>query len=229
MRAWLAAIMLVAACGDDAGNSPPKPGQPAAPAAAPGAGSGSGSKLVPQVHIEDRVQCPIKERDDSDKKEIACDEKTTCPEQRYCLDAKKTDPKTQKATIVGKFCKRCPEKDNIRHVFKEHDFAPELNRDPFQSFLIGQLDTTASGTPKAAPTERCKDNQWKIADYSYADLKLVGIVSMGTQRKVLLMAGNKGEIIMRGNCVGKERAIVKEIGATYVTLQLAADPGKDNN
>jgi len=50
---------------------------------------------------------------------------------------------------------------------------------------------------------------------------------MGTQRRVLLMAGNKGEIITRGNCVGKERALVKEIGATYVTLQLVNDV-KDN-
>src|SRR5262249_35477021 len=125
--------------------------------------------------------------------------------------------------------KRCPEKDNIRHAFKDRDFAPELNRDPFQSFLIGQVDTANADKPdKRGTTERCRDNQWKIPDYSYADLKLVGIVSMGTQRKVLLMAGNKGEIIMRGNCVGKERALVKEIGATYVTLQLAGDVAKDN-
>src|SRR5262249_23002166 len=149
---WLVAIMLVAACGDDSGNPPPKPGQPAAAPAAPGAGSGSGSKLLPQVHIEERVQCPIKERDDTDKKEIACDEKTTCPEQRYCLDAKKTDPKTDKATLVGKFCKRCPEKDGIRHTFKEQDFAPELNRDPFQSFLIGQLEPVGPDKEKRSPT-----------------------------------------------------------------------------
>jgi len=217
-------VVSVAACGDDSGDKPPpKPGQPAA-APAPGAGSGSG-KLQPQVHIEERVTCPVKERDENDKKEIQCEpDKTTCPDQRYCLDAKKTDPKTDKFVIVGKFCKRCPERENIRHVFKERDFAPEQNRDPFKSFLIASNDTGPNPGPgKTTPTERCKDTQWKIPDYSYADLKLVGIVSMGTQRRVLLMAGNKGEIITRGNCVGKERAMVKEIGATYVTLQLQSD------
>jgi Tfp pilus assembly protein PilP len=225
MRGILVAIALLTACGDDSDKPGPKPGQPAA-APAPGAGSGSGSKLQPQVHIEERVTCPIKERDEQDKKEIVCEpDKTTCPDQRYCLDAKKTDPKTDKFVVVGKFCKRCPERENIRHVFKERDFAGEQNRDPFKSFLIGSGDITdtGDGSSKPTPTERCKDNQWKIPDYSYADLKLVGIVSMGTQRRVLLMAGNKGEIIMRGNCVGKERALVKEIGATYVTLQLQSD------
>jgi Tfp pilus assembly protein PilP len=232
MRPILVAIASIAvsltACGDDSGDKPPpKPGQPAA-APAPGAGSGSG-KLQPQVHIEERVTCPVKERDENDKKEIQCEpDKTTCPDQRYCLDAKKTDPKTDKFIIVGKFCKRCPERENIRHVFKERDFALDAgNRDPFKSFLIGNTETGPKDPDKPRPAEHCKPDGWKIPDYSYADLKLVGIVSMGTQRRVLLMAGNKGEIITRGNCVGKERALVKEIGATYVTLQLVNDL-KDN-
>ena len=225
-------VISLAGCGDDSGDKPPpKPGQPAG-APAPGAGSGSGSKLQPQVHIEERVTCPVKERDENDKKEIACEpDKTTCPDQRYCLDAKKTDPKTEKFVIVGKFCKRCPERENIRHVFKERDFALDAgNRDPFRSPFTGTTDTGPGKKDdgKPAPTEHCRPEQWKIPDYSYADLKLVGIVSMGTQRRVLLMAGNKGEIIMRGNCVGKERALVKEIGATYVTLQLVNDL-KDTN
>jgi len=227
MRGMLVAIAILAGCGDDSGDKPgAKPGQPAA-APAPGAGSGS-NKLQPQVHVEERVNCAVKERDENDKKEIACEpDKTTCPDQRYCLEAKKTDPKTEKFVIVGKFCKRCTERENIRHVFKERDFAPEGNRDPFKSFLIPDVGSGSGSATRTATTERCKDSQWKIPDYSYADLKLVGIVSMGTQRRVLLMAGNKGEIITRGNCVGKERAMVKEIGATYVTLQLQNDV-KDN-
>jgi len=235
MRAWLVAFALLAACGDDSGggNAQPKPGQPAAQPQA-GAGSGSGAKLIPQVHIEERVNCPIKERDEADKKETACDDKNPCGDQRICVDAKKTDPKTDKVTIVGKFCKKpCAEHENIRHVFKERDFAPEQNRDPFQSFLVGQLETAQNNTDnkgeKRTPTERCKDTQWKIPDYSYAELKLVGIVSQGTQRKVLLMAGNKGNIIKRGDCVGKERAFVKEIGASYVTFQLANEVASKDN
>src|SRR5215831_2847818 len=100
---WLVAMALLAACGDDSGggNAPAKPGQPAA---APGAGSGSGSKLQPQVHIEERVNCAIKERDETDKKETQCDDKTPCADQRICVDTKKTEKtgNTEKVSIVGK-------------------------------------------------------------------------------------------------------------------------------
>jgi len=50
-------------------------------------------------------------------------------------------------------------------------------------------------------------------------MKLVGIVAQGTQRKVLMMdRGNLGHIIRRGDCVGKERAFVKDIGPGFVTF-----------
>ena len=38
------------------------------------------------------------------------------------------------------------------------------------------------------------------------------------------MAGNAGKIIKRGDCVGKEKAVVKDIGTGYVTFQVDADP-----
>jgi hypothetical protein len=59
--------------------------------------------------------------------------------------------------------------------------------------------------------------------YSYADLKLVGIVALGTQRKVLMMGGPLGYIIKRGDCVGKEKAVVKDIGTSYITFQIDPD------
>ena len=54
--------------------------------------------------------------------------------------------------------------------------------------------------------------------------KLVGIVAQGAQRKVLMMGGPLGFIIKRGDCVGKEKAVVKDIGAGYITFLVDPDP-----
>ena len=59
--------------------------------------------------------------------------------------------------------------------------------------------------------------------YSYAELKLVGIVAQGTQRKVLMTLGKDGYIIKRGDCVGKEKAVVKDIGLGYITFLVDPD------
>lgn len=114
------------------------------------------------------------------------------------------------------------EKASLRRQFKERDFAVEQNnRDPFQSFTVGQ---PGLGADKVQPeiTKRCaREDQFIASSYSYADLKLVGIVAQGTQRKVLMMdPGNVGRIIKRGDCVGKEKALVKDIGTGYVTFVL---------
>ncbi len=119
------------------------------------------------------------------------------------------------------------ERASIRHQFKERDFATDQNRDPFQNYVVLQPglgeDTKA---PVIEVTQHCKDPKQMVAsNYSYADLKLVGIVAQGTQRKVLMMdSGNLGHIIKRGDCVGKEKAVVKDIGTGYVTFQVESDP-----
>src|SRR5438067_888712 len=38
-----------------------------------------------------------------------------------------------------------------------------------------------------------------------------------------MMAGSKGQIIKRGDCVGKEKAVVKDIGTGYVTFLINPD------
>jgi hypothetical protein len=79
-------------------------------------------------------------------------------------------------------------------------------------------------TPPGPPTKRCpREDQQVASSYSYADLKLVGIVAQGTQRKVLMTMGRDGFIIKRGDCVGKEKAVVKDIGLGYVTFQGESD------
>ncbi len=119
------------------------------------------------------------------------------------------------------------EKKGIRHAFKERDFAVDLNnRDPFQSFVLNQgVVGPANETKPLDVTKKCvREDQMVATNYSYTDLRLVGIVAQGTQRKVLMMdSGNLGHIIKRGDCVGREKAVVKDIGTGYITFQVEPD------
>ncbi|MDB4962069.1 MAG: hypothetical protein JWP01_2068 [Myxococcales bacterium] len=117
------------------------------------------------------------------------------------------------------------EKLSIRHEFKDRDFAVEQsNRDPFQSFVVGQkgLTPTEGTTLPKDVTKKClREDQFVASNYSYTDLRLVGIVAERAQRKVLMMdAGNLGHIIKKGDCVGREKAVVKDIGAGFITFQV---------
>jgi hypothetical protein len=117
------------------------------------------------------------------------------------------------------------EKKGIRHRFKERDFVADANnRDPFQSYVLNQGLGPTTDVVKIDVTKRClREEQMVASNFSYTDLRLVGIVAQGTQRKVLMMAGNVGQIIKRGDCVGREKAYVKDIGTGYITFQIGTD------
>ncbi|MGE0550560.1 MAG: hypothetical protein AB7O24_03140 [Kofleriaceae bacterium] len=222
MRGWLAiAVLALVACGDEEAAPPPGAQQPAVPVA-PGGGVTPPAQqndpnkkvLVPQLRIEDQVSCMVPEKVEAGTK--TCDPKVPkCPDQTYCLP------------IGGaNYCYPCPERSAIRHEFKDRDFVVDQNnRDPFQSFVVSQGTTQNDPNRNIVKTPRClRDDQLVATNYSYSDLKLVGIVAQGTQRKVLMMDnGNFGHIIKRGDCVGKEKAIVKDIGNGYMTFLLEQD------
>jgi len=203
-------------CGDDGELPLPPPPKPAKPSATPPVAgqNGKAQQLAEKPHIEDRVRCPVPDKP-TDPKDGKCDPKApSCAEHLYCL-----------ALAQGSFCEPCPERDLIRHAFKDRDFAVEQNRDPFQSFLLPRLSV---GKPSDAvpldPTKKClREDQMVATSYSYAELRLVGIVAQGTQRKVLMMGGPLGYIIKRGDCVGKEKAVVKDIGTGYITFLIDPD------
>jgi Tfp pilus assembly protein PilP len=119
------------------------------------------------------------------------------------------------------------EKKGIRHSFKERDFAVDQNnRDPFQSYVLNQgLVGPANDTKPLDVTKKClRADQMVSSNFSYTDLRLVGIVAQGTQRKVLMIdPSNVGQIIKRGDCVGREKAVVKDIGTGYITFQVEPD------
>jgi len=124
------------------------------------------------------------------------------------------------------FCEPCAERDGIRRDIRESDFASPA-RDPFQSYVIiaPGMGEGSGEMPTAVPLKHCtRKDQFPAKAYSYADMKLVGIVSRGTMRKALMMdSANRGWIIKRGDCVGKEQAVVKEIGTGSITFVVDAD------
>jgi Tfp pilus assembly protein PilP len=211
MRAYLVILALVlGACGDDPAPAPAKPpAQPGGPKNTPAKKTGPVKDLKPMRRIEDRVACPTP----SDAKQ--CDAKTLlCPQGQYCLAA------------GDKFyCGACPERDAIRHVFKPRDFQGSDIRDPFQSFIIQQpgLNAATDATAPRETTQKCtRPDQFVFATRNYQALKLIGIVSQGTQRKALMADAFQGRVVKKGDCVGREKAFVKEIGAGYITFTVEA-------
>ena len=116
------------------------------------------------------------------------------------------------------------ERKTIRHTFHERDFAPDPtgteNRDPFRSYVIEQIIGPDHPDLPQAADELCTSKQMKASNYSVRDLRLVGIVSEGTRRYALFQdTADVGQIIYRGDCVGKEKARVKDSGDGFVTLE----------
>ncbi len=122
------------------------------------------------------------------------------------------------------------ERPDIRHGFRERDFSPDPtgteNRDPFRSFVITQpgVGVTEPGIAVEA-TDVCPIKKQIARGYGVRELRLIGIVSQGTTRYALFSdTRGEGRIVHRGDCLGKEKARVKEIGAGFVTLELSPEP-----
>jgi Tfp pilus assembly protein PilP len=206
-QALLVVSLLAGACGDDP--PPPPPKKPTAPGAKAAAAAAK-NKSQPRMHVEERVSCPEIEKATGPK----CDAATpSCEEGLYCLPVKSG----------ATHCEPCPERDAIRHDFKDRDFVADQVRDPFQSFIVPQKGLESAADKKMeGPCTRAE--QFVASNYSYLDLRLVGIVAQGTQRKALMMdRGNVGRIVRRGDCVGKEKAVVKDIGPGFVTFVVRPD------
>ncbi len=232
MRANLAFMIVAAfaACGgdDDAGGGAAGGAARPAAAAAAAAKADSKNKLVPRVHVEDIVACPVPDKptgpaceplehvgsgsgaSKAPKKTLA-----DCEPGRYCV-----------AVGAAYSCEKCPERDAIRHDFMDRDFVADQSRDPFYNFVIMPVGVGDNSTKtKPEPHQSCKRrDQFVATNYSYQDLKLVGIVSERAQRKVLMLdTAGLGHIIKRGDCVGKEKAVVKDISAGYITFVVEED------
>ncbi|MCE9577330.1 MAG: pilus assembly protein PilP [Deltaproteobacteria bacterium] len=116
----------------------------------------------------------------------------------------------------------------IRHKFKERDFAldpsGDENRDPFQSFVINQPGMSSGGTSEAPVPVAQKCDHMIASKYALRDLKLVAIMSRGLRRYALFQdTADHGNLAAKGDCLGKEKAQVGEIGDRTVTLKLVPE------
>ena len=206
----LALLFAIAACGGEEDGAPPPPPPPAVVVRREARGQTGAGGAARAAHARRRTRVlPIAREGDG----AACDKDApSCDAGKFCLQ-------------VGNAwsCEPCPERDSVRHEFKDRDFVADQTRDPFQSYIIAQKGLEEE--PEKKEEGPCKrQDQFVATNYSYLDLTLVGIVAQGTQRKVLMMdRGNLGHIVHRGDCVGKEKAVVKDIGPGFVTFVIAAD------
>lgn len=117
--------------------------------------------------------------------------------------------------------------DELRTELSLRDFQPDpngnTNRDPFIGYvIIGQFRIGDKATD-TTPT-RCNEKTSVAENYAIRDLKLIGIVLRGTRSYALFRdTADLGHIVRRGQCLGKERAIVQKIGAGFVRLELAPE------
>lgn len=220
-------LIAVAACGgdDESGGGKQVANQPGgARAQGQARKTDDKNKLSPRTRIEDKIWCPIPAEptgpaceplDAQASSGAATKMLADCDPGLYCLQ-----------TGAGYTCEPCPERESIRHEFSDRDFVAEQARDPFQSYVIIQAGVGhRSSAVNPEPHQSCKRaNQFVASNYSYQDLRLVGIIAQATERKVLMMdTANLGHIIRRGDCVGKEKAVVKDIGTGYVTFVVDED------
>lgn len=118
------------------------------------------------------------------------------------------------------------ERAKIRRFFRESDFAPDVtgtdNRDPFRSYLIMPAGTKET---RVVATANCARNQQIAPNFSVRDLKLVGILGItSTLRYAQFQDGsNVGHKVKRNDCLGREKARVKDISRGFVILEIATE------
>lgn len=123
------------------------------------------------------------------------------------------------------------EAPTIRRRLKDRDFALDPtgteNRDPFRSYVLPQVatETIGTSTPMVSPTDLCSKNKLVATSYAMRDLALIGIVVRGPQRFALFRdAKGVGHMVDRGKCLGREKALVTEIGDGHVTVEIVPEP-----
>jgi hypothetical protein len=152
--------------------------------------------------------------------------------------AKPAKPGTSSASPAPKKAKRgaklwtYPKVDDAkyRRTFTSSDFDPDftgdINRDPFRSYVLEDLSPSTSGR-LPSEVDEC-ERRTVAAGYGLRELKLIGLLKRGTTAYALFTDGRKdGHIAKRGDCLSKDRARIKEIGATTMIVEIRgqAAPG----
>ncbi len=115
----------------------------------------------------------------------------------------------------------------FRKDFADEDFTPDptgdLNRDPFQSYLVAPQPAR----PGAAVQDECV-NRTVAVKLNYSDLSLIGIVVRGNNNFAMFRDPQQyGQTAFLGDCLSKDKARIIEITPSCVRLEIRgeAPPG----
>ena len=118
----------------------------------------------------------------------------------------------------------------FRRPLREADFRPDPtgdeNRDPFRSYVVrqGRVGQGTSTGMAIQPTDVCTAKNSRAPNHSLRDLRVIGIVLRGTRSYAQFRdPSGFGWIVKRGDCLGKEKAIVQAIGVGSVTLEVVPE------
>jgi hypothetical protein len=117
--------------------------------------------------------------------------------------------------------------ERYRRELTEADFmadpSGEERRDPFQSFVVRQGGPRRLASKQVAiqPTDVCTEKNSKAPGFLLRDMRLIGIVLRGTNSFAQFRdKSGFGWIVRRGDCLGKEKAVVQTVGVGSVTLEV---------
>ncbi len=167
---------------------------------------------------------------------VGCGEEEPPPKPKTKKTSKKKAKKKSSggaAASAGGFSvnayKKIPE--DHRRELGENDFkvdrTGEENRDPFHSFVLFPSERL-DGNEVVKVTNVCDKAEWVASEVSISSLSLVGIVSHGTRGWAQFTdPTGLGHIVGRSQCLGKEKAMVEQVGDSFVRLRVIpeAAPG----
>jgi Tfp pilus assembly protein PilP len=218
-RVLIAIAALAVACGDDGGGGAKKPkpagGAKKGPAKKAAATPGGTTIKAPKARGKQKAQAAL---DVYMKIEDLCPTPDEAEKpQRIAEGCKDDGKKPAEAKPDQKTC-------DYRRVLTDADFQPDpsgdLNRDPFRSYVVRQGVVNAEASHVAVQeTDTCKDDNSKATTFLLRDLRLIGIVLKGTRSYALFRdKAQMGWTVHRGDCLGKEKAVVQSIGVGSVVL-----------
>jgi hypothetical protein len=128
------------------------------------------------------------------------------------------------ASSAGKFSLYPQVPQEYRKPLTQDDFANDptgdVKRDPFHSYLVENTTATSTVQQAQPTTNRC--SKGVIAeDSSIREMELWGLVQEGTRGYAWFSDVKKvGQMVREGDCLSKDKAVVKDISAGCVTLEI---------
>ena len=109
--------------------------------------------------------------------------------------------------------------DRPKKILTREDFGPDT-RDPFESFMDQQLaPQAADSSPVLAPRQR----EVRLAEYSFEDLKLIGIVMSGRgvqPRALFVGTDGKSKTVKQGEYFSRAEVLLANVNRDYVEIEV---------